>query len=68
MKCIKGYEVEVLKSAAGWYRGTRDNEGFPNCRISRDYAQDPDSARSLPLDRQTGCIENEFCNNGRGCF
>ena len=25
-------------------------------------------AKILILDRQIGCIENEFCNGGEGCF
>ena len=74
MKCIKGFEVEVMKSPAGYYLGTKDSEGFPNCRIS-GYCQMLEIAEYL-LDenvedfanRQTGCIENEFCNGGRGCF
>lgn len=68
MKCRKGYEVQPLKSAAGWYIGTVDEDGFPNCRISTQYAETGFKALELPLDRQTGCIENEFCNCGKGCF
>lgn len=74
MKCIKGYEVEVMKSPAGFYLGTKDNEGFPNCRIS-GYCQMLEIAEYLLeeniedfANRQTGCIENEYCNGGRGCF
>lgn len=68
MKCKKGYEVKPLKSAAGWYVGTLDPEGFPNCRISTEYAKSEEFAKILILDRQIGCIENEFCNGGEGCF
>ena len=68
MKCLKGYEVKPLKSGAGWYLGTIDEEGFPNCRISTGYAKTEEEAKHLPMNRQTGCIENEFCNGGRGCF
>lgn len=68
MKCKKGYEVKPLRSYAGWYMGTVDEEGFPNCRISTRYADSGEKALSLPLDRQCGCIENEFCNGGKGCF
>ena len=68
MKCIKGYEVKPLKSAAGYYIGTLDNEGFPNCRISYGYAESEEAAKLLLLDRQIGCIENEACNGGAGCF
>lgn len=68
MKCKKGYEVKPMKSAAGWYLGTRDEEGFPNCRISTRYAATEEDCRQLLMDRQTNCSENEFCNGGRGCF
>lgn len=68
MKCIKGYEVKPLKSGAGYYMGTLTPEGFPNCRISRGYAETENEAYNLPLDRQTGCIENEYCNGGWGCL
>ena len=67
MKCKKGYEVEVLNSAAGFYLGTKDDEGFPNCRISA-HSQSRELAEYLIPNRQTNCIENEFCNGGRGCF
>ena len=66
MKCIKGYVVEVMKSPAGYYLGTRDPEGFPNCRIS-GYCQSKELAPYLIPNRQTNCIENEYCNGGKGC-
>ena len=68
-KCIKGYEVQALKSAAGWYLGTLDEDGLPNCRISCGYAETSELAeKNLVADRQIGCIENEWCNGGKGCF
>lgn len=66
MKCIKGYTIEVMKSPAGYYLGTKDPAGFPNCRIS-GYCQNKDLAPYLIPNRQTNCIENEYCNGGRGC-
>ena len=68
MKCIKGYEVQACRSACCWYMGTLDEDGCPNCRISRGYAETADDAERLVLDRQVGCIENEWCNGGNGCF
>ena len=68
MKCKKGYEVRKLKSAAGWYIGTLSEEGYPNCRISTSYAKDEQSAEYLVCDRQVNCIENQWCNGGKGCF
>ena len=67
MKCRKGFEIKVCRSAAGFYKGTLSEDGSINCRIS-GYAQDKASAESLPLDRQWYCIENEYCNGGKGCF
>lgn len=66
MKCAKGYEIKPLKSAAGWYLGTLDMEGFPNCRLSSNYAQTEEDAKHLFMDRQMAS-ENEFCNGGCGC-
>ena len=68
MKCRKGYEVKPLRSAAGYYLGTVDDEGFPNCRISSNYAETEFKATLLPMDRQFHCMENEFCNECKGCF
>lgn len=68
MKCKKGYDVIPMKSAMGWYLGTRDEKGFPNCRISNEYSKTEEEAYSLLMDRQTNCMENEFCNGGKGCF
>lgn len=68
LMCKKGYPVKPCKSAAGWYMGTTDDEGYPNCRISTGYAATPELAEKLPCDRQTNCMENEFCNGGKGCF
>lgn len=68
MKCKKGYEVKPLRCGAGWYVGTLDNEGYPNCRITTEYAASEELAKLLILDRQIGCMENEFCNYGKGCF
>lgn len=67
MKCKKGYEIQACKSAAGWYLGTLDEYGCPNCRISMQYAKTREEAETLVPDRQTGCIENDYCNGGTGC-
>ena len=67
MRCIKGYEVQPLKSAAGYYMGTVDEEGFPKCRISQNYAKTVEDASKLPLTRQTA-EENIFCNGCGCCF
>lgn len=67
MKCIKGYDVEPLRSAAGYYMGAIDYEEGPICRITSLYAKDAEGAKSLPLDRQDA-DENMFCNGCGNCF
>lgn len=66
MKCRKGYEIKPCKSAAGWYMGTQDEMGRPNCRLSTRYAQTAEEAEKLPLDRDYA-MEVSFCNDGLGC-
>lgn len=39
-KCIKGYELKVFKSPAGYYVGTVDEEEIPNCKISGYYKKE----------------------------
>lgn len=67
MKCKRNYEVKVMKSNAGYYRGTADEQGFPNCRLTTRYAKTIEDAEHLPLDRQTAS-ENQFCNGCGRCF
>ena len=68
LPCRKGYEVTILSSAAGYYIGTRDKEGFPNCRLSSGYAKTVAEAReNLNADRQRA-EENAFCNGCGCCF
>lgn len=66
-KCTRGYEIRVMKSAAGYYLGTVDECGFPNCRVSSSYAKTEEMAeKQLIPDRV--CEENMFCNGFCGCF
>lgn len=68
LKCLKGYEVQVCKSNMV-YIGTKDAQGFPNCRCS-DYFKNKEQAQQA-LDSNTfkerKCAENEYCNGFRGC-
>ena len=69
MKCIKGYEIKPMKSAAGWYVGTTDEDGFPMCRIS-GYYPTKETAQTA-LDNKTFyrfAEEISFCNGGCGCY
>jgi len=74
MKCVKGYRIRVLSSGAGWYIGTLDEDGFPNCRISVDYYATKESAEDALKNRTFGfrfCSENRWCANmtgNMGCF
>lgn len=62
--CVNCRPIKVLKSAAGYYIGTTDDEGMPNCRLSIDYyntekeAQEALDSRSYM--ERTG-LENDFC-------
>lgn len=65
--CRKGYEIKALKSGAGYYLGTVDEDGLPYCRISIEYAKTEEEAKKLLCDR-TYAMEVQFCNEGKGCF
>ena len=67
LKCKKGFLIQPLRSAAGWYMGTLDKEGYPNCRIFSGYAKNKEEALDLPLDRGYA-IEIQYCNRGEGCL
>lgn len=67
LECIRGHKIEVLKSGAGYYIGTRDNDGFPNCRISMFYAPTEIDALRLVEDRSYAS-EVKYCNHCMGCF
>ena len=68
MKCINGYEIEAMQSAAGWYMGTRTEEGFPKCRITTRYYRTPDEAMdNMDADYRV-CMENGFCSKGEACY
>ena len=66
MKCKKGFELQCMKSAAGYYIGTRDNEGFPNCRIS-GYFKEPVEPAIHRLTRMDA-MENQFCHGYSSCL
>lgn len=66
MKCVRGFEVKPYRSGAGWYLGTHDEEGYPQCRVSSCYAKIEEEAMKLPIDR-CGASENVFCSGGY-CF
>jgi hypothetical protein len=63
-KCVKNCEIKVLRSNAGYYIGTLDEDGFPNCRLSEEYFNTPEEAKAA-LDTKSFteriALENEFC-------
>ena len=69
IKCTNGNGVIVLSSAAGMYIGTVDEDGFPNCRISGYYKKTKDAQKDLDNVSFAfrDCMENSFCNDGKGC-
>ena len=63
-KCVRGHEVKVLKSSAGYYIGTTDC-GQPYCRLSVEYYKTEKEAQ-FELDNRIFCervdaMEIEFC-------
>lgn len=64
--CKEGYEVRPQRSAAGWYMGTVDEEGCPNCRLTSEYSKEKEAAYHLRLDRQNA-MENQYCNGCGNC-
>ena len=71
VKCVRGHLVQALNSAAGWYVGTIDEDGFPYCRISQNYYKTCKDAEDVIKNGtyiQRTCMENQFCNGGMGCF
>ena len=67
MKCVNGYEIQPMKSAAGWYMGTRTKEGYPNCRMTDKYYLTADEAMDNMKTDYRYCEENNFCSHGLVC-
>ena len=69
MKCFQGLEIQVLKSAAGFYIGTLDDEGCPYCRLGMEYYYDRKSALNDLLDLKFTCrywaVEIAACCDGK---
>jgi hypothetical protein len=61
-KCSKGLTLRILKTGAGYYVGTLDEEGFPNCRISDYFESAFSTFKDLPVGaRYRVRTENQFC-------
>lgn len=65
MKCIKGHEIEILKSILGYYVGTMEN-GFPYCRIS-NYKHEHGKLSDYNYSRMACAMEIQYCNGCRNC-
>lgn len=59
MNCRKGYELKPYKSAAGWYVGTRDEDGCPYCRISEQYYKTQDDCQRA-MNAKTYIVRQSF--------
>lgn len=73
MKCVRGHVIKALKSGAGWYIGTVDENGFPYCRISISYYKSKEEAEKMMVEGFAikDYAENEFCFRSAGgcsCF
>lgn len=68
VKCRRGYEIKVLKSAAGYYLGTVTEDGLPFCRCSTEYAATKEEAEKTLFVDRFYAIENRMCNEGKGCI
>ena len=72
-KCVKGLEVKVLKSNAGYYIGTtKEDEEFccemPNCRLSSYYKDEKTAQKELEEKKfiEREAPENVWCSGGWG--
>lgn len=66
IKCSGGAIIKVMKSNAGFYLGTTDEFGCPNCRIT-GYNNSEEGLLESSFEERD-CPENSYCNNGCGCF
>ena len=65
-KCIRGNTITILHSPKGYSLGTKDAFGYHYCRISSSFVDSKEDTHKLQADRK--CINNDICNNGKGCF
>lgn len=68
MTCIKGKEIKPMKSAAGWYMGTSDENGLPYCRITAHYYSSAKDAEENMVKDYRYCQENNWCSRGMSCY
>lgn len=67
MKCIRNHEIIIMKSAAGFYLGSRQ-DGMPYCRISGYYSSPAEAEKALAQREVRVCSENLYCSGGRNCL
>jgi hypothetical protein len=70
--CVKGYTVQVMHSPCGYYIGTVDEEGIPNCRLLVEYWKKSQNAQeqldNLSFVDRHHAMEIQFCHKGNGCL
>jgi hypothetical protein len=47
MKCKRGLEIKVLRSACAFYIGTTDERGIPNCKLSGYFSSEENALFNL---------------------
>ena len=68
MTCINGKDIQVLRSAAGYYIGCYDEDG-PCCRISGYYSNKQNAEIALEHKLFFRVAEEiSFCNGGCSCI
>lgn len=68
-KCTKQHEMKVMKSNAGYYIGTTEEEdgvAYPYCRATY-YAPTEEVLKEMEYEERD-CAENNFCNKCKGCL
>lgn len=70
MMCVKGLELKVCKTPAGFCIGTTDEDGLPNCQLSQNFFDTKEKAQKALDDNSfmpTMSDANRFCSGGRAC-
>ena len=71
-ECRKGNKIKIMRSAAGYFLGTEELDSdlgieVPCCRITDYYASEEQLQEDSNI-KFRDCVENNFCNKGKGCL
>lgn len=70
MICVKGLELKVCKTPAGFCIGTTDEDGLPNCQLSQNFFDTTEKAQKALDDNSfipAMSDANRFCSGGKAC-